>query len=112
MEVNTQADQGATVVEIVGEVTASTAPEAQQKIVPLVQPHVRMLLDLSRVPFMSSAGLRLLLLLYRSITADGGKVVLVGISEDLVKTMSVTGFLEFFKHYPTREAGRAALMEN
>jgi anti-sigma B factor antagonist len=112
MEINIQADQDVTVVEIVGEVTANTAPDAQQKLVPLVQPGLRLMLDLSKVPFMSSAGLRLLLLLYRNIIGAGGKVVLVGISEDLVNTMSVTGFLQFFKYYPTREAGRAALMEN
>ncbi len=68
-----------------------------------------MLLDLSRVPYMASAGLRLLLMVHRTIAAKGGKVLLVGLSPELKDTMTHTGFFGFFDHYDSIEAGIAAL---
>jgi anti-sigma B factor antagonist len=64
---------------------------------------------MSKVPYMSSAGLRTLLSLYRQTTKEEGKLVLVGLSEELVDTMSVTGFLDFFIAKTTQEEGLAAL---
>ena len=49
--------------------------------------------------YMSSAGLRMLLVIYRTIVGQGGKVVLVGLSEELQDTMALTGFLDFFDHF-------------
>jgi anti-sigma B factor antagonist len=40
--------------------------------------------------------LRLLLVLYRELTARKGKLVLLGVSEDIRTVMSHTGFLSFF----------------
>ena len=50
---------------------------------------------------MSSSGLRMLLVTYRMITGKSGKVILVGLSEDIRDTMSMTGFLDFFTYLPT-----------
>ena len=92
-----------------GEITANTAPEAQAQILPLAQPNSKLVLDMTKVPFMSSAGLRMLLVIYRTITDKGGKVVLVGLAEELKNTMSITGFLGFFSHFDTIDAGIAAV---
>ena len=54
------------------------------------------ILDLSKVDYLSSAGLRLLLLIYREFAAKSGKLVLLGVSEDIRTVMSHTGFLNFF----------------
>ena len=39
----------------------------------------------------------MLLLLHRNLVAKGGKVILVGLSENIAETMRVTGFLQFFE---------------
>ena len=59
-----------------GELDANTSPVAQQQILPLATPGGRMLLDMTGVTFMSSAGLRLLLTTYREVAARNGKVAL------------------------------------
>ena len=112
MEINIKNLEEIKVVELIGDVDASTAPEVQQEILPLAQPNSKLLLDMSQVPYMSSAGLRVLLSLYRQATAQDGKLVLVGLSEDLQDTMSVTGFLDFFTTGATLEAGLAELKES
>jgi anti-sigma B factor antagonist len=109
MEIKTKTVASVTVVEIAGDIDSNTAPSAQQQIMALVKPGCKILLDMSQVGFMSSAGLRLLLFLYRQITGNGGQVVVVGLSEAIQETMSLTGFLGFFKLYDTQEAGLAVL---
>jgi anti-sigma B factor antagonist len=109
MEINVKTVQGVTVVELVGELTWKSAPEAQAQILKQAQPGCRLILDMTRVPYMASAGLRLLLVVYRTIGSKGGQAVLVGLSPELRDTMTLTGFLEFFSHKDTLEAGVAEL---
>jgi anti-sigma B factor antagonist len=97
------------VVQLGGELTAQTAGPTQEKVLQLAEPEARMVLDMTGVPFMSSAGLRMLLVLYRTIGGRGGKILLVGLTDDLQNTMSLTGFLDLFRHHPTLEAGLAEL---
>jgi|SRR5581483_338162 anti-sigma B factor antagonist len=97
------------VVQAFGEIDAAAAEELQTRIADLTAPGSRLVLDMSGVSSMSSAGLRLLLLLYRQVNETGGQIVLCGASEDIVDTMSATGFLDFFAMYDTVDAGLEAL---
>jgi anti-sigma B factor antagonist len=98
-----------TVVSIAGEIDGKTAPAAQEQIVPLCREGSRVLVDMSRVTYMSSAGLRLMLLLYRQATSAHATLALAGLSDDLQDTMSATGFLAYFTVYASVETGQAAL---
>ena len=98
-----------TVIEITGDIDAKTTPEIQEKVLSVVEPDSKIILDLSRVNYMSSAGLRMLLLLYRTATAREGNLVLVGLKEEIKDTMSVTGFLNFFTICDNVESGLAML---
>ncbi|MBK8032398.1 MAG: anti-sigma factor antagonist [Anaerolineae bacterium] len=109
MDVQVKPFQDATVVEVVGDIDGSTAPMLQEQILAVAQPGCRLLVDMSRVGFMSSAGLRVMLILHRTISGGKGHVVLVGLSEDIKDTMSATGFLKFFTTADTLEAGLQAL---
>lgn len=109
MEVKTVTIEDVTVVDLAGEVDAVTAPKIQQQILQLAHPGSKILMDMTKVPYMSSAGLRMLLSVYRQAVARNGKLVLVGLSEDIKDTMSVTGFLDFFTTSMSRESGLKAL---
>ena len=110
MQIQSRTVQKITVVEIIGEITGATAGQVETEVLALAGPaETRMLLDMSQVPYMSSAGLRVLLMIFRRISGKGGKVHLVGLADDLRNTMSVTGFLDFFPHHATLDEGVAAL---
>jgi len=98
-----------TIVELIGDIDGSTAPTVQEHILPIAQGGGRILLDLTQVPYMSSAGLRMLLSVYRQISSQNGKVILVGLSEEIQDTMSITGFLDFFTTCDTLDLGLEAL---
>ncbi|MGB3208999.1 MAG: anti-sigma factor antagonist [Crinalium sp.] len=101
--------QQVTMIEMVGDVDASTAPLVQQQVLPLAQPDAKIILDMTQVPYMSSAGLRMLLSLYRQVGAKKGQLVLVGLVEQIKDTMSITGFLDFFTTCDTLESGLQTL---
>lgn len=109
MDIQVRTIDQVTVVAMTGEIDGNSAPEAQAQILPLAQPNAKIILDLHNVPFMSSAGLRLLLVIYRALAGNDGKVALVGLSEEIADTMSLTGFLDFFSHYDSLEAGLASV---
>lgn len=110
MEIRTQTRDQITVVELVGDIDGNTAPEAQTKILTLVdKPGSKLILDLGGVAYMSSAGLRLLLVIYRKIVGKGGKVVVANIPANIAGTMEATGFLDLLMHRESVDAGIAAL---
>lgn len=107
MEILIGEADGVSVVGIQGDIDGGTAPAAQSQVLPLVKPDCRLVLDMSRVSYMSSAGLRVLLHLYRQVTGRGGRVALACLSPDLRDTMSLTGFLDFFTACDTVDAAVA-----
>lgn len=109
MEIEISSEQNVTIVTLNGELQRQTAPGIQEKILPLIAPGCKILLNMSQVSYMSSAGLRLLLLFYRQIEDQQGYVVLTGLQEIVKDTMSITGFLEFFTDYDSIEEGITAL---
>jgi anti-sigma B factor antagonist len=109
MEINVETVDNIKVIELAGELDSSTARAAEDTIIPLADNFDRILLDMSRVTYMSSAGLRMLLLIYRRISSKPGNVILVGLNDDVKDVMAITGFLDFFTIYDTRSAGIDAL---
>jgi anti-sigma B factor antagonist len=98
------------VAHLVGEIDGATAPDAQTAIAGLAGPDCKIVLDMSGVGYMSSAGLRLLLVVYRNINGQGGEVILAGLPEDLKDTMEMTGFLDFFQFRDSLDVALAALV--
>ena len=100
MEFTTEVQDGVYVVSVQGEIDGSTAPELQDAVMPLLVQDSRVVLELSSVSFMSSAGLRAMLMFYRHTTEANSKLVLVGVSHEIQEAMKATGFLKYFTRAP------------
>jgi anti-sigma B factor antagonist len=96
MQVDVREDGGIVFIEPVGHIDGKSAPEFHGAVINLVKPKARVVLNMERVGFMSSAGLRSMLLICREAKARDAKVVLAGVDSDILKSMSATGFLAFF----------------
>ncbi len=96
MEIVVRTTDAATVVGIGFDIDAKSAPGLQEQILPLIAAGRPLILDMSGVAYMSSAGLRVLLTTSRHATSNNARLVLSGLSEDLRDMMSATGFLGFF----------------
>jgi anti-sigma B factor antagonist len=109
MKVNKKLVGDVVVIEISGDIDGKSAPTVQDNILAQIQPGIKVILDMKNVPYMSSAGLRVLLVTYRQIKNNAGQIVLVGLSEEIKDTMSMTGFLRFFEVYNTVADGLTTL---
>ena len=101
IEIDVRSVEGVTLVVLTGDLDANTSRPVRARVLPLVDPGGKIIIDLSRLAYMSSAGLRVLLSLYRHTSNQDGKLVLVGISNEIRDTMEVTGFMDFFTACPT-----------
>ncbi|MEM7801511.1 MAG: anti-sigma factor antagonist [Chloroflexota bacterium] len=111
MNVIVNTENQVTNVEIIGDIDSKTATQIQAEVTPLIQPETKILLNMSQVGYMSSAGLRFLLGTYRTGSNNNARIVLVGVNKEIEETMSITGFLRFFSIYDSPEAGLDALNE-
>ena len=108
LDINVTTVEQVTIVSLLGEIDAGTAATVQEKVIPLSVPSCKIILDMTKVAYMSSAGLRMLLSVYRHISGNKGQVILVGLSDELIDTMSMTGFLTYFTLQNTLDAGLQA----
>lgn len=109
MELETYQQRSVTIVALTGDLDGSTAPDVQTRLLPLIPDGGKMLLDMTGVPYMSSAGLRTMLLLYRHAQSVGSDIAVVGLSQELRDMMAATGFLDFFVLSDDVDAGVKAL---
>lgn len=109
MDINIERTQNVIIVGLTGVLDTNTAPEVLDQVLPLADEGSDVLLDMSGVTYMSSAGLRILLLLYRRIDENIRRIVIIGLHEEVRDVMSITGFLDFFVVADSRQDGLAAL---
>ena len=96
MQVDIRDDGGIVFIEPEGQIDGKTAPEFHDTVLSRVQPKARIVLNMERVAFMSSEGLQSMMLIYREAKSKDAKVVLAGVNEDILGSMSCTGLLAFF----------------
>ena len=108
MKIEAKDTNNVKVVTIDGRIDGQTAQEVENGLMAVVEADKSIVLDMSKVPFMTSAGLRSLLAFYRNASAAKCRIALVGMSPEIKDVMTITGFLGFFKVYDTFEAFWAA----
>jgi anti-anti-sigma factor len=69
----------------------------------------KILIDFSDIDFVSSAGLRAVLLLMKKAKASGGVFALCGVNEQVREVLDISGFADLFSIHPGRAEGIAAL---
>jgi anti-anti-sigma factor len=101
---------GAVVIaDIRGRLDGVTAPELDQKLTALAGNGARLVLDLSGLDYVSSAGLRIFLKAAKQIKANKGRLALAGITPTVTKIFEISGFTTIFDIYSDRDAAVAAL---
>jgi len=81
------------VLRIDGRLDAATAPILERRLNNLYdEHHYRMMLDFTRVDYLSSAGLRLLLSATKKFKAKQGNLILFSLQEEVSDIIKMAGF--------------------
>jgi anti-sigma B factor antagonist len=90
MEIKTTNEGGKLTITISGRVDTVTAPELEAGL--KFGDAKQVVLDLGDVPYMSSAGLRLLLTSHKKMLSNGGELQLVNVQPVVREVLDLTGF--------------------
>lgn len=106
--------QGLPVCRLSGRLDVLTAAQAQQVLEDLVQAGQRdLVVDLAELSYVSSAGLRILLMVQKLLRKVGGRIIIYRTTEMVRQVFAVSGFLGMFEladgpeELAARLAGRA-----
>ena len=88
-------DGDALTVELSGRLDTNTAPGFQAEMEPLLGGISKLTLDIEKLDYISSAGLRVLLFLQQELEGRGKPLVLCHVSDIIRDVFDVTGFLDF-----------------
>lgn len=109
MEITIQEYKRVAVITVTGRVDSATASEFENEVNEVIEGgQHNLVLDLSQVDFLSSAGLRVLVTTRKTLQAAGGDIVLAQPSDRVVETLDTAGLDVLFERYDTREAAVAA----
>lgn len=82
-----------TILSLAGQLDTLTANDFEKEIQVLLADHTSfIILDGTELTYISSAGLRLLLMLQKGMTAKGGTLRLRNIKKDIMEIFNITGF--------------------
>ncbi|HZM20799.1 MAG TPA: STAS domain-containing protein [Anaerolineales bacterium] len=71
---------------------------------------IRVIVDLSEVDFLSSIGIRLLMLTAKSVTSRGGKIVILSPIPDVQNVLEIAGIPSIIPIYSHLESAETILM--
>ncbi len=86
---------------VVGRVDSFSAPRLAQALADSTsQNRFNLILDLGKVDYVSSAGLRVLIDVQKTCKYTGrGEIVLVGVPKRIFETLELAGFISLFKFF-------------
>ena len=98
------------IVRLAGRLDSSAAPGAEQNFAGVLggaTPHLA--IDLSSLEYISSAGLRVLLIVAKKVQQAQGKVALCGLTPNVREIFAISGFDAIFSIQPDAAAAVAAV---
>jgi anti-anti-sigma factor len=101
--IETKKDQ-VTILELVGRLDTTNYNDLEKKIFDLIDRKIiHILVDCSRLDYVSSSGLRILLMALKKISSSKGRFVLSNLQENIAEIFEISGFTSIFEIYPGRE---------
>lgn len=104
MKLESTSIDSVTVVEMEGNLDTNTSVEAQDFINTLIDGGAtKLLTDFSKVDFVSSSGLRVLLATAKRLGGVSGSLRICGLNEEVNEVFEISGFSTILEVFPTKE---------
>ena len=104
MDFETTKIDAVTLVAMEGNLDTNTSVDAQSHINALIdEGATKLLTDFTKVDFVSSAGLRVLLATAKKLGGIGGSLRICGLNEAVNEVFEISGFSTILEVFPTRD---------
>jgi len=103
MEITFSKKDDIVIVNLDGDLDSSTADMAREKIAEKIDIEVNMIINMENCKYVSSAGLRVLMITAKKLKAGEGIGVLVNMVQEVEDVMEMTGFGHMLKSFSKME---------
>ncbi|NGX40126.1 MAG: putative anti-sigma factor antagonist BtrV [Chlamydiae bacterium] len=97
------------IVTLDGRLDASSTPVIEKKLAKLVETAKQLVVDFSKVTYLSSAGMRLLLSLTKRLQSGDGQILFFGMNDDVMEIIKMAGFERILRIFNTKKEALKAL---
>ncbi|WP_046468847.1 STAS domain-containing protein [Allosalinactinospora lopnorensis] len=113
LKITVRNDDGGVVLVLVGEIDMATEEQFHQAVLHSLAewPRQRVVLDCTRLDFIDSSGLRVLIQSYKAARERRGTLFIACVTERLAQILRVTGIDTRIPVFPTVESALAAPLE-
>ena len=109
MDINKKKSLSADIIEISGKLDAPGSEIAQEAIISAVSEGGKLIIDLADCDYVSSAGLRVLLIAAKQSARVNCRMVVTGIKPEIWEIIAMTGFEDVLETYPSQADALKAL---
>lgn len=92
MTINQNREGSKLTIKIEGKLDTTTAPELKESLDSTLDGVTELIMDISNLIYISSAGLRVLLLTHKTMSRAGGSMTITGANETVMEIFDMTGF--------------------
>lgn len=92
MDVNITKNSETLILEFVGRLDTGTAPKVEMEVNKQLETNKKIIIDLAKTEFISSAGLRVFLATAKKLMAAGGKLRICNPNEVVSEVFQISGF--------------------
>ena len=97
MTITKTKDNDKTTISLQGRLDTTTAPQLQEELESVFNDAKVVYLDFSELIYVSSAGLRVLLIGMKAAKAKSAEFTLTNVSEEIMEVLEMTGFSDMLK---------------
>ena len=110
MEISTRKEPVCTIVDLSGEVDIHGTPRLKETLASLTKEgRPKLLVNLSKVTYIDSSGLGVLVGALKEATKEGGRLVLAGMTREVRTVFDLTRLAKFFEIYDDEATAKSHL---
>lgn len=109
MEIHEYTQDNALILEPMGRLDSLTCRDFEIRLLAALDTHARVVMDCTALDYISSAGLRVLLVAAKRSRANDSRLALAALKDNLREVFDISGFSAIFEIHPTTVAAIAAL---
>ena len=103
-EVTHRGVDGATIVYIDGDLTTNTSPEVEEEILEILEEQAgNLIINVEKVNFIASTGLRVILALGKKMSGKGQKLMVCSMNATTKSVFNMSGFSKLFPTFDTED---------
>ena len=97
MIINKTQENGTIILALEGRLDTATSPQLQETLIPALDESKNVRLDFTKLAYVSSAGLRVLLMGQKAAKTKNASMTVSNVSEEIMEVFEMTGFVEMLE---------------